>query len=173
MLLTFSSWWVRSAQEKIDHTVQGMVLVYVEQLTRYFKATLDGLFAKSRLESVTGVFSGSSVSKLDSDEAIEGTCCFPFTLDKILPLLTYLDETFVLFNQTLDPKLGDAIFELNPWLRGIVSGTGASSPTKPATAGTSSINVHGFQDNSSHEFMEPNILMKLVWQSYLKVSCLA
>jgi hypothetical protein len=63
---------VRNAQEKLDQTIQGMVHVYVGQLTRYFKATLDGLFSKSASEYFTGLFSKGGKAKLDTDEKIEG-----------------------------------------------------------------------------------------------------
>jgi hypothetical protein len=49
-----------------------MVLVYVEQLTRYFKATLEGLFTKSAAEYFTGLFSKGGKERLDTDDKIEG-----------------------------------------------------------------------------------------------------
>jgi hypothetical protein len=83
-----------------------------------------------------------------------------------MPMLTYLDETFGLFNQTLDPHLGDAILELNPWLRSAISGTESTAKSKAPPVGK----IDDFQiDSAPQEIIEPNILMKLVWQSYLKV----
>jgi hypothetical protein len=82
-----------------------------------------------------------------------------------MPMLMYLDETFGLFNQTLDPQLGDSILELNPWLR---SALGSEIGGKPKVeAKTDDFGT----ESAPPEFIEPNILMKLVWQSLLKEVC--
>jgi hypothetical protein len=66
-------------------------------------------------------------------------------VEGVMPMLTYLDETFGLFNQTLDPHLGDAILmQLNPWLRSAISGAESTTKSKAPPVGK----IDDFDKNS-------------------------
>lgn len=118
-----------------------MVRVYVEQLTRYFKASLEKLFPTKGF--FTSLFSSKS-ENLKEPSDIELA---------ILPMLEYFDEIFGLFNRNLDPELGSVMIKLNPWLKSVVE---KSPKTKEAPT------------KDDEMVSEPNILMKLIWESYLK-----
>ncbi|KAJ3393681.1 hypothetical protein HDU92_007581 [Lobulomyces angularis] len=171
-----STWWVKKAEEWIKQTIDDMVKVYVDQMNRYFKASLNKLFpSESKISgffaSITSTFTSASVltgeedADISKEEKLENA---------LLPLFNYSDKQFSLFMENIDPALGDYLIEINPWLKQKeflflnknVNNDRVEKKEQSIEVNYPTLSKRNLQLESSFE--EPHIIIKLVWQEYLK-----
>ncbi|KAJ3168804.1 hypothetical protein HDU88_001131 [Geranomyces variabilis] len=98
------TYWVRRAQQGLEHLVDDMVRVCVEQVARCARAAL----VKTLPATATARKQPRAISLA---LGLGGAAADPFadeTVSRLLPLLKYLDKTLGIWNEALDRKLLNA-----------------------------------------------------------------